>query len=230
MASQIAPDLKAIMEFAGNLRDVLPLHILSQSDKEEFARSMRIRKFKADEVIFHAGDLAADAHVVYSGLVKVLLVDTEGHEALVALHRRGEFFGELALFSDAPRSGTVISIIPTTTLQLSRTACDAVLHRNEQAREWMFHHLTETIQHLETRYETMVFLDVPGRLACYLLELKAISGELPIRQEDLAAAIGSTRETVNKLLAEFERRGLVRVSRRKFEILDAGALEREMHR
>ena len=76
----------------------------------------------------------------------------------------------------------------------------------------------------------MVFLDVPGRLATYLLELKAIGGDLPIRQEDLAAAIGSTRETVNKLLSDFELRGLVKVSRRKFEISDSAALEQEMRR
>ena len=40
----------------------------------------------------------------------------------------------------------------------------------------MFHDLTETIEQLETRQESMVFLDVPERPACYLLELKAIGG------------------------------------------------------
>jgi CRP-like cAMP-binding protein len=230
VATQTEIDLKATMEFAGKLRDVLPLDILSQGDKEDFARSMRVRKFKADEVIYHVGDPAEDAHVVYSGLVKVLLSNESGSEALVALHRRGEFFGELALFTDTPRDATVVAIIATTTLQLSETSCRAVLDRNPKARDWMFHHLSETIEHLQTRYETIVFLDVPGRLACYLLELKAISQDLPIRQDDLASAIGSTRETVNKLLSDFQRRGLVRVSRRKFEILDADALELEMRR
>ena len=230
MSTPTEIDLKATMEFAGKLRDVLPIDILSQGDKEDFARSMRVRRFKADEVVYHVGDPAEDAHVVYSGLVKVLLTSEGGDEALVALHRRGEFFGELALFTDTPRDATVVAIIPTTTLQLSETSCRIVLDRNPKARDWMFHHLTETIEHLQDRYETIVFLDVPGRLACYLLELKAISLDLPIRQHDLASAIGSTRETVNKLLSDFERRGFVRVSRRKFEILDADALEREMRR
>ena len=74
------------------------------------------------------------------------------------------------------------------------------------------------------------FLDVPGRLACYLLETAAIGGDLPIRQDDLAAAIASTRVAVNKILADFERRGLLKVSRRKFEILDSAGLEKEMYR
>lgn len=226
----VSLELQEIMRFARKLEDVLPLDILSQADKEELARRMRIRQFKADEVVYHQGDPAGDAHVVHTGLVKVMLVSADGDEALVTLHRRGEFFGEVALFNDSPRDETIVAVMPTTTLQLSRDTCHTVLDRNPRTREWMFHHLTETIEQLQNRYQSMVFLDVPGRLACYLLELKAIGGELPIRQEDLALAIGSTRETVNKLLREFERRGLLKMSRRKFEILDESALEKEMRR
>ncbi len=230
MGTQVALDFDAVMSLAGTLKDVLPLDILPQPDREELARQMRVRKFKADEVIYHRGDPAAHANVVFGGLVKILLLDAEGREALVALHGRGEFFGEAALFTDAPREATAIAVIPTTALQMSRESCWRVLDRNAKAREWMFKHLTGTIQRLENRYEAIIFLDVPGRLACYLLELKAIGGHLPIRQDDLAAAIGSTRVTVNKVLADFERRGMVRVDRRKFEILDAAALEKEMRR
>jgi CRP/FNR family transcriptional regulator/CRP/FNR family cyclic AMP-dependent transcriptional regulator len=227
---QASPGLDAMMRLAGTLRDVLPLDILPQADKEELAGAMRSRKFAADEVVFHRGDLAAHANVVYSGLVKVMLLDEAGREALVALHGRGEFFGELALFTDAPREATVIAMIPTTTLQLSRDSCWRVLDRNPKARDWMFRHLADTIQQLSARYETIVFMDTPGRLAKYLLELGHVGGELPLTQDDLAAAIGSTRVTVNKLLADFERRGLVRVDRRRFEIADAHKLELELHR
>ena len=75
----------------------------------------------------------------------------------------------------------------------------------------------------------MVFLDVSGRVAKYLLELGHIGGQLPITQEDLASAVGSTRATVNKLLADFERRGMLRVDRRRFEIVDQRALEAVVH-
>lgn len=229
MMEQLAPELQAMMDFASHLRDALPIDdVLTLDDQVELVRRMHVRKFKAGEVIYHQGDLATDAHVVHAGLVKELLVHDDGDEALMTLRRRGEFFGELALFRPGPRDTTAVAVIDTTTCQLSRESCQVVLARNAKAREWMFTHLTLTIQKLEDRYESMVFLDVPGRLACYLLELKAISADLPIRQDDLASAIGSTRVTVNKLLADFERRGLVRVSRRKFEIVNSRALEMEM--
>ncbi len=218
------------MEMAGTLKDVLPIDILSQSDQEELVGEMRVRRFRAGEVVYHSGDAATNAYVVFSGLVKVMLLDALGREALVALHGRGEFFGELALFREAPRANTVSAIIPTTVLQMSRDSCWRVLDRNAEAREYMFRHLSSTIARLEDKYEAMVFLDVAGRLAKYLLELDHVGGDLPITQDDLAAAIGSTRVTVNKALADLERRQIVRVDRRSVDILDAPALARELSR
>ena len=221
--------MRQLMDLAHTLSDVLPLHILPPADKEELARSMRLRLFDADEVIFHAGDPAGDASVVFTGLVKVMLEDTDGREALVALHGRGEFFGELGLFSDEPRDATAIAVMRTQVFQLSRASCTTVIERNAEARDWMFQHLARIIQQQSERYGDMVFLDVTGRVAKYLLELGHIGGQLPITQEDLASAVGSTRATVNKLLADFERRGMLRVDRRRFEIVDKHALEAVVH-
>ena len=86
------------------------------------------------------------------------------------------------------------------------------------------------IRALSAKYEDRMFLDVPGRLAKYLLELARVQAEAPITQDDLAAAIGSTRVTVNKLLGGFEKRGLVRVERRRVTVLDPAGLEKETRR
>ena len=230
MGIQASRDLDSLRGMARTLEDVLPLHILPETDKDELARSMRLRIFPANEVIYHRGDPAANANVVFSGLVKVMLLDENGHEALVALHGRGEFFGELALFSEEPREATVITVMPTQVFQLSRESCWAVLRRNAEASEFMMRELAVTIQKLSAKYESLVFLDAPGRLAKYLLELDHAGEPLPITQDDLAAAIGSTRFTVNKVLADYEKRGMIEVDRRSVKILDAKRLELETHR
>lgn len=230
MGVQVRISFKELMEMAGTLGDVLPLGILPEADRQEFVREMRVRRFANGEVIYHRGDPAGGANVVFSGLVKVMLLNDDGHEAMVALHGRGEFFGELALFGDAPRDATTIAVMATTVLQLSRESCWRVLDRNAQARDWMFRHLSATIQRLADKYESMVFLDVPGRLAKYLLELDRGRQDMPITQDDIAAAIGSTRVTVNKLLADLEHRGVIDVDRRKVQIREPALLERELAR
>jgi len=75
--------------------------------------------------------------------------------------------------------------------------------------------------------EGIVFLDVPSRLAKYLIEADRVGGSA-LTQDDIAAAIASTRVTVNKTLADFERRGLIRVDRRQVLIVDEAGLRREI--
>ena len=104
----------------------------------------------------------------------------------------------------------------------------AVLKRNEDARAHMFERLSQNIRKLEGQVEDFAFLDVTSRLAKYLVEVARLGRPLPLTQEDLAAAVGSTRMTVNKLLADFERRGLIDVERRNVRVLDEKSLLREI--
>jgi CRP-like cAMP-binding protein len=74
-------------------------------------------------------------------------------------------------------------------------------------------------------------LDVRGRIAKYLLDNVKPSGTsvaLAFTQDDLAAAVGSTRVTVNKVLAGFEGRGLVRLGRRQIDVLSVEGLRAEV--
>lgn len=215
---------------ARSLGDVLPIEMLTESERETLAREMRLRRFRANEVVYHRGDPGSDAFVVFSGLVKLVFLDTEGHEVIAALRARGEFFGELALFEKAARDATAVAIVPSQVFQLSQSSLAQVLDLNPKAREFAFRELSGRIRAISAKYEDRMFLDVPGRLAKYLLELARVQADAPITQDDLAAAIGSTRVTVNKLLSDFERRGLVRVERRRIDVLDAAKLAAETHR
>jgi CRP-like cAMP-binding protein len=215
---------------ARTLGDVLPLEILSEDDRIEIASHMHLRKFRPDETIYHRGDPGHDAFCVFSGLVKLSLLDEHGREVIVALRKRGEFFGELALFEESARDTSAAALDPVEAFQLARASLWQVLERNPKVRDYAFKDLADRIHEISNRYEDQVFLDVPGRLAKYLLELRRVGHDVPITQEELAAAVGSTRVTVNKLLADFERRGLVRVERRRLLVADEQGLAAEVHR
>ena len=223
-------ELTELRAMARTLGDVLPIEILSEPERDTLAQSMHLRRFKPNEVVYHRSDPANDAFVVFAGHVKLVLLDEEGREVIVALRKRGEFFGELALFEETERDTTAVAVVATQVFQLSRVSLALVLDRNPKAREFAFRELAGRIKALSSKYEDHVFLDVPGRLAKYLLELHRVQPDVPITQDDLAAAIGSTRVTVNKLLADLERRGLVRVERRHLEVMDPAKLEAEARR
>jgi len=216
-----------LWDMAQELRDVLPLHVLSDAEGHELYAHMHLRRFGEGEIVYHRGDPGADTFVVHRGLVKALLQDENGRDLLVGLYGRGEFFGTLALFQDGPRESTVVAAISSTVMQIGRADALRVLEGNARAMHFMFERLAGTIQQLSGMLEGIVFLDAPGRLARYLVELTRLDG-LPLTQDDIAAAIGSTRETVNKTLADFEKRGLIKVDRRRVHVLDQEALRREV--
>lgn len=212
---------------AAELRDVLPLDLLTMAEREEAVAQMVVRRFREGEIVYHRGDPAAHVFIVFQGLVKGLLPDEEGRELLVALYGRGQFFGELALFEHAPRETTVAAVIETKVFQFPRDVALRIIEKNPRATRFMFERLARTIHGLSDLLEGIVFLDVPSRLAKYLLELERVDGAV-LTQDDIAAAIASTRVTVNKALADFEKRGLVMVDRRRVRILDEAALRREI--
>jgi len=92
--------------------------------------------------------------------------------------------------------------------------------------------LARTIRRLSDRVEDLIFLDVPSRVAKYLLDLVRSSGgdgnELTLTQDELAAFIGASRVSVNRVLGDLERREIISIRRRRIAIKDADRLAKEV--
>ena len=82
------------------------------------AASLRLRRFRRNEVIFHQGDPGDSLHIIESGAVKIVLPSSEGDEAIIATLRRADFFVELALLDGAARSATATALEASQTLAL----------------------------------------------------------------------------------------------------------------
>lgn len=199
------------------------------------AQGMRRRRYRRNEVIFHQGDPGETLHIVATGAVKIGLPSPEGEEAIIATLRRGDFFGELALLDGAPHSATATALEPTETLTLPRETLRALMRRDEQLRDALLGALAAEIRRLTAHVEELHFLDLAGRLAMRLTRLARDAdpearGEVrldwPYTQSDLAAMIGGTRQSVNKLLAELVDDGLVRLDRDVLVIPDVDKLAR----
>ncbi len=200
---------------------------LSDQDRLVLAAKMRPRQFGRDEVIFHRDDPAGQVFLITSGTVKVSIPDEQGHEVVVALERGGDVFGELALFDEGPRSATVTALTETHTLALARQEFIAALERNPDAMRRMLSLLVRTVRRSTGHVEDLVFLDLPGRVAKCLLDLAEAAGsdQVDLTQEDLAAFVGATRVSVNRVLADLEKRGAIKIGRRHLELKDRALLQ-----
>lgn len=215
------------------------------ADLEEMVRHLRRRRFRRGEVIFHEGDPADALHVVASGAVKIVLSSEEGEEAIIATLHPGDFFGELSLLDGSPRSATAVAVDAAETLSLPRETFLEEIGRSASLRDSLLRSLAGELRRLTGHVEELHFLDLSGRLASRLVRLAAETDppphrtddgrmeatlEWPFTQSDLAAMIGATRQSVNRLLVDLVDRGLVRIERETLVIPDLERLERSVDR
>ena len=205
----------------------------------QMAHGLRRRRFRRNEVIFHQGDPGDSLHIVSSGAVKIVLPSAEGDEAIIATLRPGDFFGELALLDTSPRSATAVALEPSETLVLPRNVFHDLLDRDPRLRDALLTGLAHELRRLTGHVEELHFLDLAGRLAMRLTRLAreadpTADGEVrldwPFTQSDLAAMIGGTRQSVNRLLSGLVDDGLVVIERDTLIITDVEELERRAER
>jgi CRP/FNR family transcriptional regulator/CRP/FNR family cyclic AMP-dependent transcriptional regulator len=224
----------AISEF---LRQ-MPLFVgLSDTELESVARDFVTRQFRQGETIFLQGDAGQLLYLIRSGRVRVFVMGEEGQETSVILYGPGDVFGELAVIDEMPRSASVVAMEDTVVLTLTRDQLREHMRREPLLALNFLKALSARLRYSTQQVETLTFLDVPARLARRLLQLAHEYGvaeeggvriNSPLTQSDLASLIGATRESINKAMGAFRRRGLVNTAQGYIVIVDPDALREEV--
>ncbi len=175
------------------------------------------RDYPAGAVIVSQEDRGDALYVLVKGKAKVVLYGDSGREIILSIFKSpGDFFGEMSLLDDQPRSATVIADEPSRLLVLSRRDFQAHLERHPRTALRVLQEVSRRLRRADAVIGNLALLDVYGRLAGRLRELAAAEGEetpdgVLVRQRptqaEIAATIGTSRETVSRALAEFSRRG-----------------------
>jgi CRP-like cAMP-binding protein len=212
------------------------LRSLSESDLEELAARARRSTYSADELIFRKGDSGNSMMVVVTGRVKIVSVSGSGTEVILSVIDRGEVFGEISLLDGEPRSADAVATKTAEILSLDRRDFLPVLYRNREALERLMKLLCGRIRQVSTFVENVVFLDAETRLLQRLRALAAQYGRpepdgsgLRIQhgfsQQELGDSVGLTRVSINRHLARWRERGLIRTGRGYIVISDLKGLE-----
>lgn len=211
---------------------------LPQERIQELAQMVRRRTYHRGETIFHKGDPGNGLYLIINGQVKVVLPAETGEEAVLAVLESGEFFGELALFDGLPRSATVVAVTNAEMLILHRDDFLGFVARNAEVAVALFAVLSRRLRDTDELIEDAIFLDVPGRLAKRLLDLADRHGrktdvgveiDLKLTQQDLAAMVGATRESVNKHLGWMRDHRLIQLDRQRIILLRPEELRKRIY-
>jgi CRP/FNR family cyclic AMP-dependent transcriptional regulator len=191
----------------------------------------RRRTFARHEVVFHRGDPADTLHLVVAGRFGVSIATPLGDTALLAVHGRGGTFGELALTSPGGiRSATVAALEAGETRSVLRDDFARLQERYPRVNAVLVAILAEQVRHANERILEAHYVDADTRVRRRVCELAEIYGggaaTIPLTQEDLAGMAGTSRATVNRVLRDDARRGLVELQRGRTVVLQPDELRR----
>ena len=177
----------------------------------------KVKKLKRAEVVYSQGDAAKSVMYIQEGGVRLSVVSEGGKEAVVAMLRPGDFFGEGCLAGQPVRMGTATAITPSTVLVIEKSEMFKVLHEQHALSDRFIAFMLARNIRIEEDLVDQLFNSSEKRLARTLLLLGRYGKEdkphrvLPkVSQETLAEMIGSTRSRVNFFMNKFRKLGFIR--------------------
>jgi CRP/FNR family cyclic AMP-dependent transcriptional regulator len=201
----------------GLLRNVSIFADLDAAAVAALERLADVRDFAAGAVVVSQEERGDALYVLVSGKVKVVLYGDSGREIILSIFKTpGDFFGEMSLLDNEPRSATVIADAPSRLLVLSRRDFETHLESHPRTALRVLQEVSRRLRRADAVIGNLALLDVYGRLAGKLREMARTDGEesedgVVVRQRptqaEIAAMIGTSRETVSRALSEFARRG-----------------------
>jgi CRP/FNR family transcriptional regulator len=160
--------------------------------------------------------------------VKICKVSVDGKEQILHLFGIGEPFGEVSVFSGQGFPADAVTAVASTLLFFPRREFIGLIRRDPALALNMLAQLSLRLRHFAGVIEDLSLKEVPGRLAKYLLYLSEEGDgrvSLDISKGQLAALLGTIPETLSRILAKMNRRGLIRSQGGQIRIIDRRGLE-----
>lgn len=201
---------------------------ISAASLDVLAPQTWIRTYPEGQVLASEGDPGQSLLVLESGQVKISRFTSSGHEVVLAIVDAPASFGELALIDGAPRSATIAAQTPVVIRVVPRQAFIELIQSEPEVAMAVLHSVTAMVRSTNERLADVLSLDVPGRVAKWLLARAVARGErsesgiavpFDLSQRELASELGTTRVSINKALKSFESLDAIRLERSEIIIL-----------
>lgn len=224
MAARSVDDEQRILEGNG---------LFGRLGRDEFDRILafaRIETYRARRVIFRKGSPGRGMIAVLSGQVQIRSGSADCHDAILNLIEAGEVFGEVALLDGRERSADAVAAGDCRLLVIDRRNSLPFLKRNPAVAIRLMAILSDEVRRATEQLDDLLFLDLASSLAKRLLRLATPDNagghrRTPtLSQRELANQLGFTRASVNKQLAEWQKKKLIELADRRVTVLDEEAM------
>jgi CRP/FNR family transcriptional regulator, cyclic AMP receptor protein len=239
VGSSPAPGNRAdrVVQDLGVLAELPLFRGLTEGQLSKLSTHLQRRRYAAGTEIIRVNQPGEIAYIILKGSVKIHIDQPNGTDVILAILGAGEILGEMSLADSLGRSATVVTLEPSTLLLMDRVTFWASLKEMPTMTYNLVDILSRRLRLANLHTQSLVRLDVYGRVAAQLLAFAHEYGEgdpngdilVPLRltQSDLASMVGASRVRVNQALSFYKRRKYLSLNHdRHIVVHDPDALRR----
>jgi CRP/FNR family cyclic AMP-dependent transcriptional regulator len=210
------------------LRTVPIFALFSDDQLTALFPAIQHRSYPRRSFILRRGEQTDALYIILAGRAKVVIDDEDGRELTVTTIGPSEFFGEMSLIDEKPRSASVQAVEACEVLHVSREAFMVCLQANFDVAMLMLRSVIGRLRNADDKIASLALMDVHGRVARLIMEeAKLVDGSwvVDIGSEEMGRIVGASREMVSRVLREMFANGLIRRDRRKIVVLDSASMD-----
>jgi CRP/FNR family cyclic AMP-dependent transcriptional regulator len=215
--------------FQKRARNALRENSLFGAFSDEALRWTSRTSLPKGQVLFEKGHPSTALYGLVGGQVKLFSTDTGGREICFGILGPGELVGEVGISTSAPRHMSAVALSNAELVTINQRDLEPLLVRQPALQDALAEASVEATRQLSERIEDAAFLSIEQRVEKALFDFAHRFGErlergklsVPLRQRDLADALGLSRESVSKVLTSPAMRGRIKLGRGKIVILRA---------
>ena len=201
---------------------------LNLGEVTELDLSKTCGMYKKGQKIFEEGAYPHGLYCVNNGKVKIVQAGVDGKEQIIHLAKNGDIMGYRAILSGDKYSCSAIALEPSSLCFIPSATFLSMIEKDSSMALKVIQLLSTELKNAENTITNFAQKSVKERLAQSILLLKESYGfeedgrtiDLSITREELANIVGTARETVTRLLLDFNKNKSIELIGKKIRILD----------
>ena len=187
---------------------------LDRADLDAVQQISVRKEYRKGDIVFHEGDVSRGFFLVVAGAVKIFRLGPDGRERVLHAVEAGESFAEAAMFMDRYPAIAEALANGTTIIQVDKNGFKQLLVRDPKLSFKIMATLVKWLSYMRNALTDLTLKEVPARFASYVLSLPAEEGlpaqagkpiRVNISKTTLAQMLGTTKETLSRLLQRLAR-------------------------
>lgn len=195
----------------------------------DLSRGTFLQKFEAGEYICWAGEPCTALYMLRQGRVKLFKLSNKGRELIIRVMEAGATFNEVPVFDNGRNVVNVAALEDSQVWVFEKEVIRSTLAEHPEMSAAIILNLTQNLRDMVGMIEELSFFQVTNRLARLISQLpeEQLSGskDQRLKQDTLAARLGTVREVVARSLRELEQSGAIMVKRGRIKVVNRAILE-----